>query len=163
MKKVFLFIAVFLLFSVADSYGQECGTGTYTIQVLSKNKVKYSLFSITPKGMEQNPEEYLSWLEKTFSPDEKLKYRSTYYIELRVENKIAENFLKKYKTGNFEDFKNRLGSNKASATSQDGTIQFITKEGDSKLYLLKISSAGKTEYFIDNFLGGCRAIRKFEL
>lgn len=149
MLKTFLLIV--LVFAAAPSIcGQKCGASYFGIYTPNRKKIEYKLFSLFPRFKYRSEYEVLKNLLST----EKIKGLSLGGT-LQVESKLAEKFLKDYKSENFYNLSN-LESVELYGSSDEGTFSFKTSEGDAYFYLLQVST-DKLEiaYFVGNYLGGC--------
>ena len=163
-------LSFFIIFSILSftfaSHGQQCGNGTYRLEVVQKVPIKYELYSVTPKGMRSYSQEAKDWAEKNLPflyEDLSLFWRkmhtNTHFVlRDKAKDKKTKKFLKKYKGENFESI---VGTNlsevvKIEGNTFNGFINFRTGETLSQPLLLKFTSKKYGEFYLfGTFFGGC--------
>jgi len=160
MMKILL-TGIFCIFLfVSNNFAQSvCGDGWYRVRVNTDEAVYYELFTLLPKNASLNDEKTIESVNRIFFP--KAVDPKALNTGAKVENPIAENFLKNYKSADYEPVFYKLN---LSGAAEKRLIKIQAAENYLMPVLLKLTSPGyKTVYYAGTLLGGCRIVQEVNL
>lgn len=153
MKKIVIYLFFITLISQSGN-AQECGGGTLTLNIYTKNgsTVEYFDYEILPVSEKLLRENFLA---KIAGSEEAQNIMENNIYQKGIT--ITEDFSREIIEAGSElstDLKQMISSDLKTGKVKS-YLKFKTLELRKKLVLLKIKLKGKTIYVVGNFFGGC--------
>ena len=175
MRRILALILLFtpLFVDVSSIAAQVCGGGHRTINIYVRNGLeakglKYELFEIMPRSLNDDHPATAKYLRDTFFPRGG-NGEGPYWIAepVSVDKVIGAKFISNYKADRYlakPGERDSLRENKYAGPIVNGEVRFHTLELYDRPLLLKLYADNyEPAYFISNFFGGCSRMNKLML